>query len=475
MIASKDWPAVSNRRDLSGHPDDDPSPGSSRVLTSGALFDASRFIGNELYSDRRPAYVILPRTVDDVAAALAMAKASNLPFSIKCGGHSYAGYCLNEGGVMLDLRLMQQIEIDEASMTVRADCGVRWLSVYEALAQVNPRYIVMGGICPGVGISGAVLGGGINLMSRTFGLAIDSLQSVTVMTADGELLELSGSDELPDDLKDLWWAIRGGGGGNFGVVLSFTLRIFDVGPLVIGALQWEDLARFEDAVAVVNAGLPRDLAVDAVWTVAAPGAPAAGSMTVSHLGSVQSCEAGLGDIFSTQLAPSQSSLAPQVFAEWDESNRVWDPFEYGTFFYHVGFIFGHGAMTPRVVTTISELMAAAPSRSTFHWNHVGGACRDVDPAATAYRWREGEFVATAKIYWYQASDTDACMEWAQRVKRVLTPFALQGKASYINYIENPFPDWQEAHYGENYPRLRRVKSRFDPENLFAFPMGIEPY
>lgn len=471
----KEWSIALNRSVLGPPTDNDHLPDASDLLSSGPIYDDAIFIGNELYSGRRPAHVVQPRSVDDIASALAMAKARNLPFSIKCGGHSYAGYCLNDGGLMLDLSLMQRIDVDIDTMTVRADCGVRWLRLYEALAKVNPGYVVMGGICPDVGISGAVLGGGINLMSRTFGLAIDSLQAVTVMTADGELLELSGSGELSEDMNDLWWAIRGGGGGNFGIVVSFTLRIFDVGPLVIGALHWDDLSIFEEAVSVINAGLPRDIAVDAVWIKAEPGAPTTGSMTVSHLGSVEGCEAGLGAIFSTRLAPSQSSLAPRVFAEWDESNRIWDPFARGTFFYHVSFIFGPGAITPSLVTNISELITASPSRSTFHWNHVGGACSDVDPESTAYHWREGEFVATAKIYWYDASNTDICMEWAQRVKDSLTPFALNGKATYINYIENPFDGWQEAYYGENYPRLRRVKTRFDPENFFDFPMAIERY
>jgi len=445
------------------------------LLSSGTRYEQAVFIGNELYADRRPAYVVQPESIDDVASALRFARERSLPFSIKCGGHSYAGYCLNSGGLLLDLSLMKRIEIDEASMTVRADAGVRWLSVCEELAKVSPSYVVMGGICPDVGISGAVLGGGINLMSRTFGLAIDSLQAVTIITAAGELLELSDADDLDPDLKDLWWAIRGGGGGNFGVVLSFTLRIFDVEALVIGSLNWDDLALFEEAIAVINAGLPRETAVDAVWTKAGPGAATAGSMTVSHLGSVRTCDEHLGSILATGLAPSRSSLATRVFAEWDESNKVWDPFDHDTFFYHVGFIFGPGAITPTVVTAIGELMAASPSRSTFHWNHVGGACREVDATATAHHWREGEYVATAKIYWYVDSDTQTCMEWAQRVKDVLTPFALEGKATYINYIENPFEGWQEAYYGDNYPRLRRVKSRFDPENFFRFPMAIEPY
>ena len=445
------------------------------VLQSGPLYDEAIFIGNEVYSDRRPAYVVMAKSVEDVTAALELARLHDLPFSIKCGGHSYAGYCLNEGGVMLDVSLMRQVEVDEHSMTVRIDCGARWLMVYEALANVNPNFMVMGGICPSVGVSGAVLGGGINLLSRTFGLAIDSLESVTMMTAEGDLLELSGSEDLDEDLRDLWWAIRGGGGGNFGVVVSITLRIFEVGPLIIGSLAWDDLSRFEEAVAVVNAGLPREIAVDAVWSSPGPGAPAIGSMTVSHIGTVESCEVALGPMFSSGHAPSRSTLAPQVFADWDESNKVWDPFTPGTFFYHVGFVFGPGRITPDVVAMISELMAEAPSRSTFHWNHVGAACSEVDPEATAYFWREGEFVATAKIYWYDAADSFACMEWTQRVKSALRPFTLEGKATYINYIENPFDGWQESYYGRSYPRLRRVKSKVDPGNFFGFPMGIEPY
>jgi hypothetical protein len=332
----------------------------------------------------------------------------------------------------------------------------------------------MGGICPSVGVSGAVLGGGINLFSRSFGLAIDTLEAVTLMTADGELLELSGSEELDEGLKDLWWAIRGGGGGNFGIVVSLTLRIFEVGPLTIGSLSWDDIATFEQALALVNAGLPRQTAVDAVWASDGPGSPTTVSMTVSHIGSVQSCQAALGPIFSSRLAPTQNTLSHQVFADWEESDKAWDPFTYGTFFYHVAFIFGPGRITPDVATIIRELMAEAPSKSTFHWNHTGGAISEVDPEATAYYWREGEFVATAKIYWYDASDTNRCMEWAQRVKDLLGPFALEGKASYVNYIENPFEGWQEAYYGQNYARLRRVKSTFDPGNFFRFPMGIEP-
>lgn len=464
-----------NRNTLGGRCDVDRFAESPSVLRSGTRYEEAIFIGNELYSDRRPAYIVTPTCVADISSALDLARARALAFSIKGGGHSYAGYCLNKGGVLLDMSLMREIEVDPASMTVRVDAGARWLNVYEALARVNPHFIVMGGICPSVGVSGAVLGGGMNLFSRTFGLAIDTLVAVTLMTADGQVLELSGSQQLDDDLQDLWWAIRGGGGGNFGIVMSLTMRIFDVGPLTIGSLSWDDLATFERALAVVNAGLPRDTAVDAVWANDGPGTPTTGSMTVSHIGSVQSCQAALGSIFSSRLFPSQNTLSQQVFADWEESDKAWDPFTYGTYFYHVAFIFGPGRITVDVVAIIRELMAEAPSRSTFHWNHTGGAITEVDPEATAYFWRGGEYVSTAKIYWYDASDTARCMAWAQRVKDRLTPFALEGKASYINYIENPFDGWQEAYYGDNYARLRRVKSKFDPENFFGFPMGIEPH
>ena len=446
----------------------------SVVLRSGSSYEEAIFIGNELYSDRRPTYVVRPKTVADMAAALELARRNGMPFSVKGGGHSYAGYCLNDGGVVLDMSHMQKIEVDPIAMTVRVEGGARWLSVYEALADVNPNFIVMGGICPSVGVAGAVLGGGVNLFSRAHGLAIDTLRAATLMTATGELVELSGDPELSKNLRDLWWAIRGGGGGNFGIVVSLTLEIIEVGPLVIGVLDWDELATFEQAIAVVNAGLDRQTTVDAVWSKSGPGAVTMGSMTVSHLGTVHSCRAALKSIFSAHLAPSRDALAHQRFVEWDESDRAWDPFQPGTYFYHVAFIFGPGRITPDVVSIIGDLMSQAPSRCTFHWNHTGGAISDIDPEATAYFWRAGEYVATAKIYWYDGSDTSACMAWAQRVKDQLGPFALEGKATYVNYIENPFEGWQQAYYGRNYERLREVKSQVDPGNVFGFPMGIEP-
>ncbi len=437
-------------------------------------YDEATFIGNELYADRRPAYVVMAHSVADVAAAMQWAKAHDVPFSVKSGGHSYAGYCLNRGGVMVDLSPMQEVVVDTESMTVRVGGGARWLHVYEELAAVNRNFMVMGGICPTVGVGGATLGGGINLFSRSFGLTIDTLVAMTIMTASGDVVDLSASDELDDDLRELWWAVRGGGGGNFGIVLSMTLRIFEMGPIAIGSLSWDDLGTFEEALAVVNSGLPREVAVDAVWVKPDADAPTTGSMTVSGLGSVAQCQTALGEIFSPRLAPSRSTLSPQVFVEWDEADKVWDPFTHGTFFYHVGFIFGPGRITPDLLTAVRELMDGAPSKSVFHWNHVGAACTEIPADATAYRWRDGEYVATAKIYWHDETDTATCMDWAQRVKDRLTPYAIDGRASYINYIENPFEGWQEAYYGANYERLRDVKSMIDPEGFFTFPLSIEP-
>lgn len=140
----------------------------------------------------------------------------------------------------------------------------------------------------------------------------------------------------------------------------------------------------------------------------------------------------------------------------------------------MGFIFGPGQITTDLLTAVRQLMQEAPSKSVFHWNHVGEACTEVPADATAYRWRDGEYVATAKIYWFDEADTHTCMQWAQQVKDRLTPYAIDGHASYINYIEDPFDGWQEAYYGANYDRLRDIKSRVDPEGFFTFPLSIEP-
>jgi len=442
------------------------------VLTSGPDYDKANFIGNELWAYKKPAFVVRAKTAADVAFAITLAKKHKIPFSVKGGGHSYAGYCLNQGGVMLDMSLMDQVEVDAKSMTVKIGGGTRWLAVYEALTKVNRDFIVMGGICPTVGVCGYIMGGGMNIASRSLGLGIDSLEALTIMTADGVIHELSSSQALSENLKDLWWAVRGGGGGNFGIVLSITLKIVILKTLTIGSLSWNERAKFEEAVPTVYKTLKRETAIDAVWTKAGPGEQTKGSMTVCHIGELQSCRVALSSIFVPRLTPSKDTLAQQVFADWDESNDR-NPFTPNTFFYHVAFIFGPGQITEGLVEIISELMTAAPSRSSFHWNHVGGACSDVAPEATAYYWRDGEYAATAKIYWHDASDTAVCMAWAQRVKDKLSPFAVEGKATYINYIEKPFDGWQEAYYGKNYPRLRRVKSKFDKENFFQFPLGIE--
>ena len=453
---------------LAGNPIND----GPTVLTAGPQYAQATFIGNELWAYKKPSYVVMAKTAADVAFALALAKQHKIPFSVKNGGHSYGGYCLNEGGVMLDLSLMNEIKINAKAMTVTISGGARWLSVYEALANVNLDFIVMGGICPTVGVCGYVMGGGIHLASRSLGLGIDSLENLTIMTADGEIHELSSSQALSENLKDLWWAIRGGGGGNFGIVLSLTLRIVTIKTLTIGSLSWDKRSQFEEAVSLVYKGLQRETAIDAMWTKAGPEIETSCSMTVCHVGDLQSCRTALCPIYAPRLAPSRDTLAQKVFAEWDESNNR-NPFTHNTFFYHVAFIFGPGQITPSLVTIISELMSAAPSQSSFHWNHVGGVCSDIAPEATAYFWRQGEYAATAKIYWHDAADTTACMAWAQRVKDRLTPFALEGKATYINYIEKPFDGWQEAYYGKNYSRLCRVKSTFDPANFFRFPLGIE--
>jgi FAD/FMN-containing dehydrogenase len=195
------------------------------VLTSGPDYDKANFIGNELWAYKKPAFVVRAKTAADVAFAITLAKKHKIPFSVKGGGHSYAGYCLNQGGVMLDMSLMDQVEVDAKSMTVKIGGGTRWLAVYEALTKVNRDFIVMGGICPTVGVCGYIMGGGMNIASRSLGLGIDSLEALTIMTADGVIHELSSSQALSENLKDLWWAVRGGGGGNFGIVLSITLKI----------------------------------------------------------------------------------------------------------------------------------------------------------------------------------------------------------------------------------------------------------
>lgn len=169
-----------------------------------------------------PAFVVFAKAVEDVVYSIKAAKTAGLPLHIKAGGHSYAGYALHTGGVLLDLSPMKFISLSGEIVTV--EMGVVWSDLYGFLQNAGTDHIPVGGGCTSVGVAGFVLGGGYSFVSRSYSLGCDSLVSATIVTADGAVRRVA-ADSASTKERDLFWACQGGGGGNFGVVVQMQLRV----------------------------------------------------------------------------------------------------------------------------------------------------------------------------------------------------------------------------------------------------------
>lgn len=462
-------------------------PDGEVIFPGSAAYKNAIFIGNLLYRFKRPACVVMARTDADIQETVRFARKHNCKLNIKNGGHSYAGYCLNEDGIVLDLSNMTAFSIHHDAMTLTTQAGTNWLQLYEGLRGKNEQYMVLGGQCPTVGVSGFTLGGGLSTFSRSYGLGIDNVISIKVVDAEGNLSTLT-RDETDPDKKDLFWALCGGGGGNFGIATEFTLRLHKL-PLptvVCGELTWNIPQQTSDFKAAMNAfntmQQPDELCMDAYWNYDADTGQFQAMMTTIYNGSMEECNEVMAPILKYN---PDNGLKSMHWIEWERQEEGFDEFS-KIYHHHVSFIMGEGAITPEVTDIIMELMESAPALTAnpdpskpavknahILWDHIGGATKNVPKDATPFYWRDGVYVMTAMINWDKPEQSADAFAWAQRCKDKLTPYSLEGKAAYLNYIDGTLLNWQEAYYGANYDRLRKIKSKCDPTNFFYFKQSVE--
>ncbi len=459
-----------------------------KVLYPGSkAYQDAIFIGNLLYRFKSPACVVMVESYKDIQTTVRFAKKYNYKLNVKNGGHSYAGYCLNEGGIVLDLSKMTDVKINTDSKTLMTQSGSTWIQLYEKLKVKDEQYMVLGGQCPTVGVSGFTLGGGLSTFSRSYGLAIDNLLAVKHVTADGNLIELT-NQETDTDKKDLFWALAGGGGGNFGVTVEFTFRIHKLpNPTVVcGELTWnipQQEQEFKDAMDAFNSmDAPNELCIDAFWNYDSNGQFQA-MMTTIYNGTMDECNKVLDPIL--KFNPS-NSLKNMHWIEWERQEEGFSKLS-NIYNHHVSFIMAEGAITREVTNTIMELLETAPAlipnsdptepnKKQCHilWDNIGGVTKNIAKNATPFYWREGVYVMTAMIAWETEEQTPQAMAWSQRCKELLAPHSIEGKAAYLNYIDDTLDNWQKAYYGNNYQRLQEIKSKVDPTNFFYFKQSVEP-
>ena len=456
-------------------------PSSANYATALQLFDTQ-------FDSIHPAAIAYCASPADVQQCLAFVRRFNLPLAARCGGHSYAGYSTSTG-LVIDVTRMNTVTVDTTAATATIGAGTRLIDVYSALTQHG--VVIPAGSCPTVGVAGLTLGGGAGVLGRKFGLTCDNLLSAQVVTADGSVLTCDANNHA-----DLFWALRGGGGGNFGVVTSFTFQTHAVSQLAIFTLDWP----WSSAVNVVDAWQhwgPQ--AADEVWSncllLANSNKSAGATVRVNgvYVGNVAA------------LSPLLQQLTSQINAA-PTGNYVYNETLLDTMMIEAG-CYGKSvaechlpsqnpqgqlqrdtsaaksdyftSLLPRQgIQVLVNAIAQRQASSTLGGGGIGmdtygGAINRVASNATAFVHRNALFSAQYNAGWNandSASVVSANHAWLSNTWQAMRPYA-SGQA-YQNYIDPDLSNWLQAYYGANLPRLQSIKATYDPGNLFHFKQSI---
>jgi FAD/FMN-containing dehydrogenase len=442
-----------------------------KLLTSGASgYDEARTVWNAMI-DRRPALIAQCANAEDICQAVTFAASKKLMLAVRGGGHNIAGNSVCDGGMMIDLTLMNSVQVDVQNRTARVGPGAN-LGVIDQATQAHGLATPLG-INSTTGISGLTLGGGFGWLSRRYGLTIDNLISAEVIGADGTKRTASATEN-----PDLFWAIRGGG-GNFGVVSSFTFRLHEVGPEVLSGLivhpfeQAGELLRFyRDFVP----SLPKEAAV---WVVMRDAPPLPFLPEEWHGKKVlvfAACSSG--DFAQTEkaLAPLRSFgkpiadvIGPHPYVGFQ---TAFDPLlapGYRNYWKTHNFT----ELTDGLFDVFVKQINAMPGHdSEIFFGQLGGAINEVPVNATAYSARNIEYVMNVHSRWNSPADDEKGIQWARDIFAQAKPYAVQG--GYVNFMTEDEGDRIESVYGPNYQRLRELKKKYDPSNLFRMNQNIKP-
>jgi FAD/FMN-containing dehydrogenase len=426
-------------------------------------YDDARAIHNGLI-DKRPALIVRCRSAEDVVGGLALARDSELEVSVRGGGHNVAGRAVTDGGVMIDLAEMKAIAVDPERKTVTAGGGVTWNELNDATGAHGLG--VTGGVISTTGVAGLTLGGGLGWLMGKHGLAADNLIGAEVVTAGGEVL---GVDEA--SAPDLLWALRGGG-GNFGVVTAFTYRLHPVATVTGGLIAHPldaapDVLRFyREAVA----GVSDDLTVFAGLVHAPDGSGhKLAAMVVCHLGEPDEAQRELAP-FMGFGSPLVTQVGPMPYPVM---NTLLDGgYPKGALNYWLS-SFTNG-LSDALIDTAVERFASIPSpMSAMLIEHFHGAVTRVDPTATAVPHREPGWNLAILSEWTDPAHTHANVAWTRETHAALKPELSDRR--WLSYLgDDQGDDAIRAAYGPNYDRLRQIKRRYDPDNVFHLNHNIAP-
>jgi len=433
-------------------------------------YEETRKIHNAMI-DRHPAIIVQCAGVADVLAAVKFARNHAVLTSVRGTGHNVAGISLCDGGMVIDLSAMKGIHINPAERRARVEPGVTWAELNHELQTFG--LAATGGFVGTTGVGGLTLGGGLGWMVRKHGCALDNLLSADVVTADGQFLTASLTEN-----PDLFWGIRGGG-GNFGIVTSFDFQVHLAGTVLAGLVlhplskgqvtmqfwrEYEKTAPEETSNSVVLFTAPKELPVPEVLR--------------------QEAIVGIGGVYIGPLDEGERALRP--LREFGPPGAdIYQAMPYSAAQTMADFLWPRGlysywkssflkSLSDGAIDTILDFYAKTPSpRTVIVLEHDGdSAWSRVPEDATAFGHRNWPYNLVVTTMWSDASDTDANIRWTRDFWQAMQPFLAD--AAYVNYLGDVEEEGIRAAYGKKYERLAALKARYDPTNFFRMNQNIKP-
>lgn len=443
-----------------------------KLLRPGeAGYDGAARPNNLRFGDVRPTGVAYCRNAEMVSDVVKWCRDYDVPFAIRGGGHSYSGYSSSHD-LVIDMRDMASISAD-ASGTVRIGAGALNGDVYAALDRANRT--ITHGRCPTVGAAGFLLGGGIGFNMRRFGMGCDAVTSAEIVTAEGAIREISAARD-----PDLFWAIRGGAGGNFGVSTAFTLKTHPAdAAITVFRIVWRaNVQAVAEALFTMADAAPEALGTRISLGGVTPGVGARGrQVPLTLVGQY----AGSKEDFLALLAPVLAAGAPDFIdigerPYWQGQDFLADEGEPAWFRERSAFI----GQTPDrdFLGAAIDAMASWPgtgAAANLVFFQTGGQVNAIAPDATAFVHRDSRWLNVVNLSW---SGDDAARpevvrkawDWQDSLYGLVN--ARGGVGAFQNFPDSALMDWRQRYYGANLPRLETVKAQYDPTNLFRYGQSI---
>jgi FAD/FMN-containing dehydrogenase len=432
------------------------------ICPNDSGYDAARKVWNGMI-DKYPAGIVRCADVVDVVTAVQFARDHHLLVAVRGGGHSVSGSSVCDGGIVIDLSRMKGMWVDPAKQTAWAGAGL----LLREFVQATQAYglATTTGTVGGTGLAGLTLGGGLGWFMGKYGLTIDNLLSVDLVTADGRGLRANSSEH-----PDLFWGVRGGG-GNFGIVTAFEFQLHPVGQVVAGKVVYP-MERAREALRFYReytSTAPDDLTAYASLMTTPGGLPVI-AINLCHCGSLEEGER-LVEPLRKFGSPLVDQIRPRSYLKMVTLADAGAPA--GRHYYEKASTLSD--LSDEAIEVLVEYGATCTSPwSQILIQHVHGAASRVGPTETAFALREESYVVSIVAAWNEgeASQTDRHIGWTRACWRAMEPFASSGV--YVNFLGDEGQGRVRAAYGINYERLVALKSRYDPTNCFSLNQNIVP-